>query len=666
MPTVLKQLWRGPPDLMYAHSFLQCMQASVKVLHLLPSSAMAQDLVDLSSEYQFWLRKLSIWDQASTLETQQDTCVHLPQFQAFLSQMYEALKEMDSNTVIERFPTIGQLLAKICWNPFILAYERKLTTQELSISDPEPTRRKNHTKLSFTHGPGCLFCEFNESQKILIWCLCCLIKKEPLNSGESKLNSWIRSLLSHILSAFRFDVKEVGLFCQGLGYAPADYYPGLLKNMVSSLVSELRENHLNGFNTQRRMAPERVTSLSRVCVALVTLPDFEPLVEALLTYHGHEPQEVLWPGFFEAVNEAILLKKISLPTLAVVCLWLRHLPSLEKATLHLFEKLISSERNCLQRIECFIKDSLLPQAACHPAIFRIVDKMFRCALLETDGAPEVLVALQVFTQCFVEALEKENKQLKFALKTYFPYASTSLVMALLQNPKDIPQGLWHQPLKHISEMLRETVEGQTTRSHRGGFESWFLFIHFGGWADIVAEQLLMSEAEPPEALLWLLAFSSSPHDGSQQRAQTMVEVKVVLGRLVKLFRSPTLSGQDLQAAASESREADSRPLVCQQLIRLLLLSFLLWAPGGHSIAREVITFMAQTEDITHEIIGFLDQTLYRWDQLCIEAPRPRKVARDLLTELLAQVKHSPVDHVAAVQGRSGSPRPRDECHEFVQ
>ncbi|KAM9207298.1 Fanconi anemia group C protein isoform 3-T3 [Dugong dugon] len=534
---------------------------------------MAQDLVDLSSEYQFWMRKLSMWDQASTLETQQDTCVHLPQFQAFLSQMYEALKEMDSNAVIERFPTIGQLLAKICWNPFILAYD--------------------------------------ESQKILIWCLCCLIKKEPLNSGESKLNSWIRSLLSHILSAFRFDVKEVGLFCQGLGYAPADYYPGLLKNMVSSLVSELRENHLNGFNTQRR-------------------------------------------------------KKISLPTLAVVCLWLRHLPSLEKATLHLFEKLISSERNCLQRIECFIKDSLLPQAACHPAIFRIVDEMFRCALLETDGAPEVLAALQVFTRCFVEALEKENKQLKFALKTYFPYASTSLVMALLQNPKDIPQGLWHQPLKRISEMLRETVEGQTARSHRVAFESWFLFIHFGGWADIVAEQLLMSEAEPPEALLWLLAFSSNPHDGSQQRAQTMVEVKVVLGRLVKLFRTPTLSGQDLQAAASESREADPRPLVCQQLIRLLLLSFLLWAPGGHSIAREVITFMAQTEEITHEIIGFLDQTLYRWDQLCIEAPRPRKVARDLLTELLAQVEHSPVDHVAAVQGRSGSPRPQDECHEFVQ
>uniref|UniRef100_A0A9L0TFN0 FA complementation group C n=2 Tax=Equus TaxID=9789 RepID=A0A9L0TFN0_HORSE len=115
---------------------------------------MAQDSVGLSSDYQFWMQKVSTWDQASTVETQQDTCLHLPRFQEFLRQMYEALKEMDSNTVIERFPTIGQLLAKTCRNPFILAYD--------------------------------------ESQKILIWCLCCLINKEPQNSGDSKLNSWTR------------------------------------------------------------------------------------------------------------------------------------------------------------------------------------------------------------------------------------------------------------------------------------------------------------------------------------------------------------------------------------------------------------------------------------------------------------------------------------------
>lgn len=36
--------------------------------------------------------------------------------------------------------------------------------------------------------------------------------------------------------------------------------------------------------------------------------------------------------------------------------------------------------------------------------------LLRYALLETDGALEVLATIQVFTRCFVEALEKENKQ----------------------------------------------------------------------------------------------------------------------------------------------------------------------------------------------------------------------------------------------------------------
>ncbi|XP_050618251.1 Fanconi anemia group C protein isoform X1 [Macaca thibetana thibetana] len=593
---------------------------------------MAQDSVDLSCDYQFWMQKLSVWDQASTLETQQDTCVHLARFQEFLRKMYEALKEMDSNTIFERFPTIDQLLAKACWNPFILAYV-------VFGNDPHQITFFLTACCMCKDVIGCIchtcYMKLDESQKILIWCLCCLINKEPQNSRQSKLNSWVQGVLSHILSALRFD-KEVALFTQGLGYAPIDYYPGLLKNMVLSLASELRENHLNGFNTQRRMTPERLASLSRVCVPLITLPDVDPLVEALLVCHGHEPQEILQPEFFEAVNEAILLKKISLPMSAVVCLWLRHLPSLEKAMLHLFEKLISSERNCLRRIECFIKDSSLPQAACHPAIFRVVDEMFRCALLETDGAPEIIATIQVFTQCFLEALEKENKQLRFALKTYFPYTSPSLAMVLLQDPQDVPRGRWLQTLKHISELLREAVEDQTHGSRGGPLESWFLFIHFGGWAEMVAEQLLRSAAEPPAALLWLLAFYYSPRDGRQQRAQTMVQVKAVLGHLLAMSRSSSLSARDLQTAAGQDTETDPRA-PAQQLIRHLLLHFVLWAPGGHTIARDVITLLAHTAEITHEIIGFLDQTLYRWDRLGIESPRSGKLARELLKELRTQV-----------------------------
>ncbi|XP_075825500.1 Fanconi anemia group C protein isoform X4 [Microtus pennsylvanicus] len=553
---------------------------------------MAPDAADLAPDYQFWLQKLSIWEQASSKETQQDTCLHLSRFQEFLKQMYEILKEMDSRAILERFPKIGQLLAKTCWNPLILAYD--------------------------------------ESQKFLIWCLCCLMNKEPRTPGESELNFWIRGLLSHVLSAFRFDVKEVALFTESLGYEPVDYCPSLLKNMVLSLVSELRECHLNGLDTQSRMAPERMMCLSHVCVPLVSLPDFEPLVEALLTYHGHEPQEVLSPEFFNAVNEAFLSRKIILPMSSVVSLWFRHLPSLEKAVLNLFEKLLSSKRNCLREMECCIKESLLPQAACHPAIFRIVDEMFRSVLLETDGAPEVLAALQVFMSCLAEALEKEHKQMKFSLKTYFPYGAPSLTAMLSQRPEAIPQRHRLQPLLHISQLLREAVEDHTHGSQGDPFESWFLLTHFGGWVDLAMEQLLREEAEPPADLLWLVVFYYSPQDGRQQRAQTMVELKALLNRLLMLLRSGPLSAADLQKAA-EIPSADPRPPVCRQLVRRLLLSLLLWTPEGHAVAWKAVTHMAHTDAITHEIVGFLDQILHRSDLLCAEASR--KLAGELLQEL---------------------------------
>lgn len=41
--------------------------------------------------------------------------------------------------------------------------------------------------------------------------------------------------------------------------------------------------------------------------------------------------------------------------------------------------------------------------------------------------------------------------------------------------------------------------------------------------------------------------------------------------------------------------------------------------------------MAHTDAVTHEIVGFLDQILYRSDLLCAEASR--KLAGELLQEL---------------------------------
>lgn len=60
--------------------------------------------------------------------------------------------------------------------------------------------------------------------------------------------------------------------------------------------------------------------------------------------------------------------------------------------------------------------------------------------------------------------------------------------------------------------------------------------------------------------------------------------------------------------------------------------------------------MAPSDEIAHDMTGFLDQTLYRWDHLRMEAPRSRKLARELLAELRMVG--------TAMQG-PGSPRPRD-------
>lgn len=60
------------------------------------------------------------------------------------------------------------------------------------------------------------------------------------------------------------------------------------------------------------------------------------------------------------------------------------------------------------------------------------------------------------------------------------------------------------------------------RSCANLFETWFLFIRFGEWADVAAEHLLESNGESSDALLWLLAFYYDPHIENHQRTQTLV------------------------------------------------------------------------------------------------------------------------------------------------
>ncbi|NWU86911.1 FANCC protein, partial [Onychorhynchus coronatus] len=559
---------------------------------------MAQDTTVPNLNFEYWLDKAIEWGQATTLESQKDVCLHLPQLQEFLHQLYETLKDVGSIAAIQQFPLIGQLLGRLCWNPFVIGYD--------------------------------------ESQKALMWCLCCLYSSEPQNPVELKANSWIRSLLCHLLSSSKWESNEAETspFISTLGYTSADYYCHLVKNVVFSLVAELRENQFNGLNIQRSVSASHVNAVSIFCVPLITLSDLTPLLETLLLYHGGSPKEVLCPEFLEAVNEAFLKKKISLPESAVFSLWLRHLPSLEKATLHLLDRLVSTQLNSLDEVAHVIKDSLLPQAASHPAIFRVVNEIFKRALLETDGTPEIVTIIQVFTQLFLEAHQNQNKQPRFPLKAYFPCQHQPLVRALLRRPSELPTTSWSQHLKNISDMLKALVEDTNVSSLTDLFEIWYLVACFGEWLDIAAEQLLKAAVEP-EALLWLLAFYYCPQNENQQRTQTMVEVQAVYNHLMMLFSSTDLSLGDLEAAVARIRGMEQ---CCNQhLVTHLLTNFLLFSSGGHMVAQECIHHITETTDTSKEVYSLLIHTAHRFKHNGEENQRIVKLLNELLQKLTLKV-----------------------------
>ncbi|XP_008940320.1 PREDICTED: Fanconi anemia group C protein, partial [Merops nubicus] len=439
------------------------------------------------------------------------------------------------------------------------------------------------------------------------------------------------SLLCHLLSSSKWESNEAetSTFISALGYTSADYYCHLVKNMVFSLVTELRGNQCNGLNIAGRVSASRVNAVSLFCLPLITLPDVTPLLETLLLYHGGASKEVLSSEFLEAVNEAFLKRKISLPESAVFSLWLRHLPSLEKATLYLLDQLTSMPLNSLEEVAGVIKDSLLPQAASHPAIFRIVNEIFKNALLETDGTSEIMTIIQVFTQLFLQDFQNENKQHKFPLKAYFPYHHQPLVTALLRRPFELPTTHWSQHLKHISDMLKALVE-DTNISSLDLFEIWVLIAHFGEWVDIAAEQLLKAAVEP-DALLWLLAFYYCPQNESQQRTQIMVEAQAVYNHLMMLFSCTVLSVKDLEAAVHSIMDTEQSYI--WHLITHLLTNFLLFSSGGHRIAQEFIYHITERTDTRKEVCSLLIRTAYRINHNGEENQRTVKLLYELLRKL---------------------------------
>ncbi|KAF4794974.1 Fanconi anemia complementation group C [Turdus rufiventris] len=486
---------------------------------------MAQDTAVPKLNFEYWLDKAIEWGQATTLESQKDVCLHLPQLQEFLHQLYETIKRLPGSTVaIQQFPLIGQLLGRLCWNPFVIGYD--------------------------------------ESQRTLMWCLCCLYSSEPQNAVELKANSWIQ--------------------------------------MAVSLVTELRENQFNGLNIEESISSSRVNAMSIFCVPLITLPDLTPLLETLLLYHGGSSKEILSSEFLEAVNEAFLNYSEVTKTSEVTI------------TDHSFFG-----------IEW-------PQAASHPAIFRIVNEIFKNALMETDGTSEVMTIMQMFTKLFLQAHQNENKQHKFPLKAYFPNHHQPLVRSLAPCPF---VALVCSGLIVISD--NKVVHGcMISSSLTDLFETWVLVACFGEWLDIAAEQVLKASVDP-DAVLWLLAFYYCPKNENQQRTQTMVEAQAVYSYLMKLFSCADLSLKDLEAAVH--RVTGVEQCCNQRLTTHLLTSFLLFSPGAHKIAQECIYRITEITDTSKEVYNLLIRTAYRFNHSGEENQRTVTLLNALLQKLPLKV-----------------------------
>ncbi|KAG8595963.1 hypothetical protein GDO81_001689 [Engystomops pustulosus] len=77
--------------------------------------------------------------------------------QSLVRDTLVAWKE-EPSTSIQKFPALGQFLGRLCWNPFVVGHE--------------------------------------DTQKMLICCLCCLTSSEPQSAIDRKANSWVKSFSS--------------------------------------------------------------------------------------------------------------------------------------------------------------------------------------------------------------------------------------------------------------------------------------------------------------------------------------------------------------------------------------------------------------------------------------------------------------------------------------
>ncbi|XP_018614942.1 Fanconi anemia group C protein [Scleropages formosus] len=514
---------------------------------------------------EFWMGKAVEWDQTKTPAVQFDVSLHLGQLRSFLQDVFKELHVTSSTReAIERFPFIGQLLGRLCWNLYVTADE--------------------------------------ESRDCLLRCLCCMYSAQPQGAVELKANQWIQNLLC--LLSTEDDSSTAQAVFNHVGCTPREYHLEVLKNMVAWLVKDITSSSCYKVHELELCSYDKLYSVSLSSIPLVTCPEATPLIGALL-----QCPAALNEGFLEAVSEALLSKKLILKEPAVVALWCQSLTSLESATLHLLESVLSNLEPFPQELEQQVIDSLLPRAsALHCPLFLVVNDIFRTVLLGLDANVSFRALLQAFTRCFLCTYGQVEPQERLPLKTFFPHAPLSILMPLLKLPSEVPEEAWSAHLLWISCCLHTVVEEEEkvhNRWHHRLFESWFLLLQCSDWVDVAAQVLVTSSQESSTTLLWLLAFYYHPANNEQQRTQALAVAKAVLDHLRVLFTTATPPPlEHLQAFMGLMTTHSSHPATTRLILQLMVnfATFSHWLPD---IATELFHLVKVRCGFTRQLLALL-------------------------------------------------------------
>uniref|UniRef100_A0A3Q4H4R7 FA complementation group C n=1 Tax=Neolamprologus brichardi TaxID=32507 RepID=A0A3Q4H4R7_NEOBR len=285
-------------------------------------------------EMQFWLDKAVAWGQADSPDTQKDTCLHMSRLRDFLQQLLTQVNSMSSTTeTMKRLPFLGQLLGRLCWNPYVTVCGE------------------------WSFWTTLIMMVIILAWWLLLGCLWGLYSEHPSNAVEKKANQWIRKVLCQLSTEEDDTAAQALMKCTGV---PAkEYHLKVLRKVLFTVF------HCSGNSDNKdlsylpcRCSCDRIVDISEACIPIVTCPEASSLISVLLQRPVACVTEVLSEDFLNALTSAYSRQGLALEEQALVSLWYHSFSSLEEAVLSLLQSVITTGLTP-QKLEQQVAQSLL-------------------------------------------------------------------------------------------------------------------------------------------------------------------------------------------------------------------------------------------------------------------------------------------------------------------